>query len=473
MSSAPREIFEKQRAAFARDPAPSYQTRIHRLRTLAQVISRNREAIASAIDADYGGRSWHESMLLDVFGPLSLIRYTMRHLRRWMQPQRRHVELYLQPARAEVHQQPKGVVGIIAPWNYPVYLSVGPLCAAIAAGNRAMLKLSELTPRTAAVLKTVLSEVFDENLIAVLAVDKATGQELSWLPLDHILFTGSSAAAKAILKAAAENLTPVTLELGGKSPLLIHAEYDPVRAVKRIAVGKFVNAGQTCVAPDYVMVHAGKLERLVAALQNEIAREFPHIGDNPDYTAIINQRHRTRLEDLLADAQAKGATVVEAGQSNGSSMHRRPEARKLAPTLVINATERMRVMQEEIFGPVLPIVTYGELEEAIEFLNRQARPLAFFYFDDNAARARKVLARTVSGGACVNEVGLHVLEPDLPFGGIGPSGMGAYHAKAGFDTFSHQRSVFVRGRLNPANLFIPPYGKMFERALRLLIGSRG
>ncbi len=463
-----RLVFDRQRAAFERDPLPSHDARIARLKALHGAVLAKREEIAAAANADYGGRSWHETMFLDVFAMLSIIRYTMGNLRRWMKPRRRSVDLFLQPARAEVVYQPKGVVGIIGPWNYPVYLSVGPLCAALAAGNRAIVKPSELVPATSEVIARMLAEAFDDDLVATVTGGHDVAQALSALPLDHLFFTGSSTAARSVMRSASENLTPVTLELGGKSPLIVHRDYPVAKAVKRIVVGKFFNAGQTCVAPDYVLVHADRQEELVGELQREITRSYPTLRDNPDYTAIINEAHRSRLFEMVDDARAKGATIVEV---NPAAENFRDGTAKIAPTLIVGADERMRVMQEEVFGPLLPVMAYGDLDDAIGFVNRRPRPLSLYYFDNDGSRSRQILRRTTSGGAGINETAIHVLDADLPFGGIGESGMGAYHGEVGFETFSHRKSVFARGRVNSANLLAPPYGRLYDRLLRFLIGS--
>ncbi len=463
-----RELFELQRAAFARDPMPSYDVRISRLRMLHDTLLAKKEEIAAAASADYGGRSWHETMFLDVFGVTSIIRYTMAHLREWMRPRRRAVDLFLQPARAQVLFQPKGVVGIIGPWNYPVYLSIGPLCAALAAGNRAIVKPSEVVPATSEVIARMLADAFDENLVVTVTGGPDVAQALSSLPLDHLFFTGSSTVARSVMRSAAENLTPVTLELGGKSPAIVHRDYPVAKAVKRIVVGKFFNAGQTCVAPDYVLVHTDRRDELVDELKREIGRSYPTLRDNPDYTGIVNEPHRKRLLDLVDDARSKGATMVEI---NPAAESFRDGTTKIAPTLIVGGDDRMRVMQEEIFGPLLPIVAFDDLSGAIDFVNRRPRPLSLYYFDDDAARADRVLQSTISGGAGINEAALQVLDADLPFGGIGESGMGAYHGELGFETFSHRKAVLARGRINSANLLAPPYGRLYERILHFLIGS--
>ena len=469
-SAEVRAVFARQRAAFAADPMPNYQVRATRLRALHKAMLEHREALATAIDVDYGGRSWHETMFLDVFAVVSLIRYTLARLRGWMRPQRRSVELFLQPAQAHVVYQPKGVVGIIAPWNYPVYLSIGPLCAALAAGDRAIVKPSEAVPRTSDAIATMLRSVFDEDVVAVATGGPDVSEALSSLPLDHLFFTGSSTVARHVLRVAAENLTPVTLELGGKSPLIVHPSYPADRAAKRIVVAKFFNAGQTCVAPDYALVHKGSRQRLVKALEQAIRDAYPSVMGNPDYTSIIDQRHVARLRGIVDDARAKGATVVEVGR-DGRPGDAPTSRRTFVPTLLLDVDDDMRAMRDEIFGPVLPIVEYDALEDAIAFVNGRPRPLTLSYFDDDARRIRQVLRSTISGGVCVNEAALHVLNPDLPFGGIGGSGFGAYHAEAGFRTFSHAKAVLSRGRLNSANLLTPPYGSLFERIVRFLIGS--
>jgi coniferyl-aldehyde dehydrogenase len=462
-----RAPFDAARQAFLEDPAPSYETRLARLDALLELVRKNQTAIEEAISADFGGRSCHETRIAEVFLSIEAVKYARSHLKGWMKPQGRSVSLAFQPATVKVVPQPKGVVGVIAPWNYPFQLAFAPLVQAIAAGNRVLVKPSELTPRTGELLKRLLAERFPADVISVLTGGPEVGEAFSRLPFDHLVFTGSTHVGRLVMKAAAENLVPVTLELGGKSPAIVHESFDLARAGTRIAAGKWFNAGQTCIAPDYVLAPRGRADELVEAITAATHASFPTIRDNPDYTSIISPRHHARLVALVEDAVAKGARKVEllpAGESIPASAHR------LAPTLLLGVTEEMKVMQEEIFGPVLPIVVTESVEAAIRYVNAHPRPLALYYFDDDGGRVKRVLEQTVSGGAVVNDTLYHFAVDDLPFGGIGPSGMGAYHGVEGFQTFSHHKSVFTQPRLNGAFLLAPPYGARIERLLKLLIG---
>jgi coniferyl-aldehyde dehydrogenase len=377
------------------------------------------------------------------------------------------VPFQFRPGRAQVIYQPLGVVGVISPWNYPVSLALGPVAAALAAGNRVMLKPSEYTPATSALLARLLGEIFPAEQVAVVNGAAEVGAAFAALPFDHLLFTGGTATGRLIMRAASENLVPVTLELGGKSPVLLDAEYPLERAARSIAQGKLLNAGQVCIAPDYVLVPAADASRFATVFADEVKRLYPSLVDNPDYTAVINQRHYDRLRGLVDDARGKGATVIEINPA--SEDLRAQPGRKLPPTLLLDVTSDMAAMQDEIFGPVLPVKTYGTLDEAIAYINSRPRPLALYYFGTNRARQREVLARTTSGGVTINDTLLHYLQEDLPFGGVGASGMGAYHGRDGFRTFSHRKPVFRQARLNTAGLIRPPYGKLVERMIAALM----
>jgi acyl-CoA reductase-like NAD-dependent aldehyde dehydrogenase len=360
--------------------------------------------------------------------------------------------------------QPLGVIGIVVPWNYPLYLTVGPLVGALAAGNRAMIKLSEYTPRFAALFARLAQQTFAADEVAVINGDAEVASTFSALPFDHLLFTGSTQVGHHVMRAAAANLTPVTLELGGKSPAIVGPGADLERAVERILVGKLLNAGQTCIAPDYVLLPEGKREAFVEAARACAARLYPDLGGNPDYTTIISPRHFARLDGLVGDATRAGARVVPLSQSPSD-----PERRRLAPVLLLDVPADATVMREEIFGPVLPLVTYRTLEEAIDYINARPRPLALYLFEKNGGAIDRVMAQTVAGGVSINETLLHVAQEDLPFGGVGPSGMGAYHGEAGFETFSKLKPIFRQSGFNGAGLLKPPYGKRFETMIRLLL----
>ena len=460
------QIFRRQRAAFAATGAPDLGARRAALKRLERLVLDNREAVADAIAEDFGHRSRHETALAEIFLTVDGLRHAGARLRRWMRPRRRAVSWPFLPARARVIHQPLGVVGIIAPWNYPFNLALAPLTGALAAGNRVMIKPSELTPATSALLARLLGQGFERDEVAVVTGGPEVGKAFAALPFDHLMFTGSTAIGVSILHAAADNLTPVTLELGGKSPAIVAEGYPLERAALKIMAGKLFNAGQTCIAPDYVLIPKARLEDFVAAARDAVAKLYPTLAENPDYTAIVNQRHYRRLAGLVEKAREGGARVVEinpAGESLG------PGARKFPPTLVVGAGEQSAVMSEEIFGPVLPIVPYGDLDQAIDYVNARPRPLALYHFDDDRGRAERVLRETTSGGAALNDTLLQTALNDLPFGGVGASGMGAYHGRDGFETFSHKKSVFAQSRLSVSAMLSPPFGRVAERMLRLLI----
>jgi acyl-CoA reductase-like NAD-dependent aldehyde dehydrogenase len=461
-----QDLFESQRRAFTAHPYPGDRQRRGHLLALERALKSGAAALADAIHRDFGGRSAAETRLLELFPSLEAIRHARRHLKRWMRPERRPVSLWFQPGRARVVWQPLGVVGIIVPWNYPLFLSLAPLAAALAAGNRAMVKMSELTPRAGEALAQTLRAGFPEDLVAVVNGDAAVARAFASLPFDHLLFTGSTAVGREVMRAAAANLTPVTLELGGKSPAIVAPGFPLAEAADRIMFGKCANAGQTCVAPDYVLVPAGTEQAFAEAARAAVARLYPTLAANPDYSAIVNERHYRRLAGYLEEARAKGATVLEI---NPAGERLDPAARKLAPALVLGAGDEMQLMQEEIFGPILPVVPYAELDAALRYVTERPRPLALYYFDRDAARIERVLTETHSGGVTVNDVILHVAQEDLPFGGVGASGMGQYHGRHGFETFSKQKGVFLQSRLSGAELLKPPYGRRFEAMIRLLL----
>jgi coniferyl-aldehyde dehydrogenase len=380
-----------------------------------------------------------------------------------MKPEKRHVGVNFQPAKAWVRHEPLGVIGIISPWNYPLQLALSPLIDAVAAGNRALLKPSELTPAFSEALRQAISERFDETEIAVVTGGVEVGQTFSSLPFDHLLFTGSTAVGRLVYKAAAENLVPVTLELGGKSPAIVCDDYPLAKAARSIAFGKFLNAGQTCIAPDYVLVPEGKAQAMAEALLAEIRHAYPHIADNPDYSGVISERHRKRLLDAIDVARNKGATVLTHGEQEAVA------AGKVPPTVVLNAPEETILASEEIFGPVLPIVPYGELDDAIAYVNDRDRPLARYCFSKDEGRQRRVLDRTLSGGVTLNGTLMHIAQESLPFGGVGPSGIGAYHGREGFKRFSHARAVHKVGFINVFERLGPPWGKTARRVAQMLL----
>jgi len=452
-------LLTRQRAAFLRDGAPSLAQRRADLEKLRAAVIMRRGALETALNADFGSRSRHETAIMEILALTWGIDYLLKNLRRFMRPERRHVALPMRSARAYVEYQPLGVIGIVAPWNYPLSLALMPLATALAAGNRAMIKPSELTPATTDALAALVTEAFPEEKVAVVAGDASIGAAFAALPFDHLFFTGSTAVGRAVMRAASENLVPVTLELGGKSPVLVDRNQPLDRVASDVAYGKLANAGQTCIAPDYLLLHEGDVDGFVQAWGKAVAALYPNGPASDDYTSIVNARHYDRLRGLLEDARAKGARVVETGRSPEQAKGR---ARTLAPTLVFNVRDDMRIMQEEIFGPLLPIVTYGHLDDAIAFVNARPRPLALYYFGSSATNRQKVLTRTTSGGVTLNGTILHYAQDDLPFGGVGPSGLGAYHGIEGFRTFSHQKSVFGIGRWNGGALLRPPFGQLTD-----------
>ncbi|KVM95092.1 coniferyl aldehyde dehydrogenase [Burkholderia stagnalis] len=457
--------FERQRRAFAQEPYPALATRLSRLNRLAAWLDAHETDIVRAIDADFQGRSAHETRLAEVFIVRAGIRHAQRHLKQWMRTQRVSTALHFRPGHNRLMPQPLGVAGIIAPWNYPLQLSLGPALAALAAGNRVLIKPSELTPALSDLLASMARETFSPDELDVAIGDVELGKAFASLPFDHLFFTGSTQVGRAVAQAAAANLTPVTLELGGKSPAILDASCNVAVAAKRIAFGKLLNAGQTCVAPDYLLVPAGTAEHTASHLAQAIAQLYPKLVGNPDYTAIISARHRARLAEMVGEARAAGARVIEvnpAGESVDAA------SRKFAPTLVIGAPADSRLMREEIFGPVLPIVEYANPDDALAYVQRQARPLALYWFGNDASRCDRALRETVSGGVTINDCLWHLTQENQPFGGVGPSGMGAYHGKWGFDTFSKLKPVFHQARWNGAGLFHPPYGRTFNLLLRVL-----
>jgi coniferyl-aldehyde dehydrogenase len=458
---AMQHLLTCQRDAFQLDPMPSAGIRKGHLRQLAAALKAFRHRFAEAIDQDFNGRSHDETLLAEIYPSLEGLRHAANHVSRWMRPDRRRVGLIFQPARAWVLYQPLGVVGIISPWNYPVYLTIGPLTAALAAGNRVMIKASEYTPNTTQLLREMIAEQFSDDHVSVITGDGNVAAAFSRLDFDHLLFTGATAVGRRVMRAAADNLTPVTLELGGKSPAIVAPDYPIETAAGRIAFGKCFNAGQTCIAPDYLLCPENRLDAFVKAFSAAVARMYPSMAANPDYTAIVNRRQFDRLSGYLADARKKGGRLVEINPSAEVFS----DTMKMPVWLVLEPSPAMTVMQEEIFGPILPILTYHQLSEAIDEVNRRPRPLALYYFDENRKHAQTVLNQTRSGGVCINDTLAHVAQDNLPFGGIGASGMGAYHGESGFLTFSKARSVFERGRLNSTRLAWPPYGQRIQRWL--------
>ncbi|MCH2340889.1 coniferyl aldehyde dehydrogenase [Pseudomonas sp. NPDC047963] len=448
-------LFERQRSAFQAYPSPSAADRLQWLEALHDLLASHQQPVIDAISEDFGNRSADETRLAEIMPSLDGIRHAKRHLTRWMKPSRRRVGMAFQPASARVVYQPLGVVGIIVPWNYPLYLAIGPLIGALAAGNRVMLKMSESTPATGQLLKELLAQIFPEDQVAVVLGEAEVGIAFSKLSFDHLLFTGSTSVGRHVMRAAAENLTPVTLELGGKSPAIVSTDVPLADAAERIAFGKTLNAGQTCVAPDYVLVPRPRIDEFVEAYRKVVRRFYPQLADNPDYTSIINRRQQARLQGYLDDAQAKGARLLP--------LFEQGQERRMPHCLLLDVTDEMQVMQDEIFGPLLPVVPYDEIGQALAYVNARPRPLALYYFGYDRAEQRHVLRHTHSGGVCLNDTLLHVAQDDLPFGGVGPSGMGHYHGHDGYLTFSKAKGVFIKQRFNAARMIYPPYGKALQK----------
>ena len=465
MSAELDRLFALQRAAFSRERFPDLATRRDRLARLAALVTENEGRFVDAVNRDFGHRSAHETRLAELYIVRSGIRHAQAHLARWMKHERVATPLHLLPASARIERQPLGVAGIISPWNYPIQLALSPALGALAAGNRVMLKPSELTSTTSALLQELVAARFREDEFAVVTGDAAIGQAFSTLPFDHLFFTGSTAVGRQVALAAAANLTPVTLELGGKSPALFADDADLARGARRLMAGKLLNAGQTCIAPDYALVPAANVDAFVALATTATAALYPAFAGNADYTSIVNERHYQRLSGLVDDARAKGARIVTlGGPADG------PDAatRMMPPTLIVGANDSMAVMREEIFGPLLPVEAFASQDEAIAKIDARPRPLAFYYFGSDGARCGRTLRETIAGGVTVNDTLWHFAHEELPFGGVGASGIGAYHGEASFLTFTHRKPVFTQPRFAATRLLQPPYGKAFEKVVALL-----
>jgi coniferyl-aldehyde dehydrogenase len=450
-----QSAFALQRKAFQANPMPSAEQRIQWLNMLRDQLRNERQALIDAISKDFSNRSADETLLAELMPSLHGIHYASKRIKKWMKPSKRSVGMQFMPAQAKVIYQPLGVVGVIVPWNYPLFLAIGPLTGALAAGNRVMIKMSESTPATSQLIKDMLGKIFPEDLVSVVQGEADVGVAFSKLPFDHLLFTGATSIGKHVMRAAADNLTPVTLELGGKSPAIVSADVPLDHAAERIAFGKTLNAGQTCVAPDYVLCPRDRVDGFVEAYRKAVASFFPKLTDNPDYTAIINDRQHARLQSYLQDAESKGATLI----------HLFPEGqgRRLPQTVLLNVNDDMRIMQEEIFGPLLPIIPYDKIEDAFAYIAERDRPLALYYFGYDKQEQQRVLHETHSGGVCLNDTLLHVAQDDMPFGGVGPSGMGHYHGHEGFLTFSKAKGVFIKQSYNAAKMIYPPYGGLLHK----------
>jgi coniferyl-aldehyde dehydrogenase len=453
--------YNKLKNDFDKQPYSDKSHRVKRLKILKTELLKFKPALINALETDYGHRSDFDSVLADILPTIQHIKYSIENLSKWMKPSRRSSGLLLAPSTIKVQYQPLGVIGIIVPWNFPIFLSLGPIATALAAGNKIMVKLSEFTPNTNQVILNLLKPLSDE--ITVIEGESEVAQKFSSLKFDHLLFTGSTEVGKHVMRAAAENLTPVTLELGGKSPVIIDDEINIKTAVSRLLIGKTLNAGQICVAPDYVLLPKEKIEEFKKHFIQEFNKAYPQGLEDKNYSSIINVKQFLRLNAYLEDAKDKGANITPVtNQSIDLTKHR------LLPQLVTNVSEDMLLMKDEIFGPILPLIGYNNLDEAIDIINKKERPLALYIMSFNNKTQKKVLKQTHSGGVCINDTLMHVSADDAPFGGIGPSGMGQYHGKEGFLTFSKAKTVLTSYRFSPRSSLLNHYKKLMHTALEKL-----
>lgn len=468
-----QKTLDAQKKASLDEGYVSYETRIDRLdRALKQLI-KYQDELCEALISDFGHRSIAHSKLTDVAAGVAPITHAKKHLKKWMKKEKRKTmfPLGLLGARSRIEYQPLGVVGILSPWNFPINLTFGPLASVLAAGNRAMIKPSEYTPATSELMKKIIEEVFDETEVTVITGGPEVGAAFTGLAFDHMIFTGATSVAKHVMAAAAKNLVPLTLELGGKSPVLVGRSANLEQAADRIMFGKTMNTGQVCLAPDYTFIPEESHDQFVELLKSKAAEMYPTIMDNDDYTSIINERHYQRLNSYIEDARAKGARIVEINPGNEDFS--KQAHHKIPPTLVLDATDDMLIMQEEIFGPLMPIRSYKNYHEAISYVNSKPRPLGLYYFGQDASEENYTLTHTTSGGVTLNDVIMHVTQEDLPFGGVGPSGMGSYHGFDGFKTFSHAKSIYKQSKRNIAEMIgmKPPFGKKTESTIKMQMKS--
>lgn len=453
------EQFAAIHTASRHEQLVAWSVRKRRLQQLQALLKQHQQAIINAINADFGQRCATETTVLEIIPSNNAIKHALKHGEKWMKRRKVATGWLFKPAKSYIQPQPKGVIGIVAPWNYPLFLIIGPLVDAFVAGNRAMVKISEFVPTFADLMAEIVPHYFQADELSIVTGDADIASAFTALPFDHLLFTGSTAVGKHVMAAAAKNLTPVTLELGGKSPVIITEEVNLTKAVDRIMYGKMINAGQTCIAPDYVLLPESMRDEFIALTKTWFAKHYPHWQTNPDFTSIINDKQLQRLLALVSDAHHHGATVdAFATAADG----------QLAPCLIYNVPDACHVMQEEIFGPILPLISVNSTQEAIDYINARPRPLACYVFGEAQERIEHCVANVVSGGMCVNDVVLHVAQENLPFGGIGPSGMGAYHGIVGFESLSHMKAVFVQSPKNFMFVMKPPYGKRIKTLLRFL-----
>lgn len=457
------EQFNLHKSYYQAQPYPSIATRRKSLIMLKMLLKNEAESIITAINKDFSWRAREETLFLEIFPTLKSIDYCLKNLKHWAKPRKRQVAWYLKPSQAYVIAQPLGVVGIIVPWNYPLYLSIGPLVYAIAAGNQVMIKFSEQSLHLGQLINAWFKEFFSECVGGVVSADIKVAREFSSLPFNHLLFTGSIAVGKQVMKAASENLTPVTLELGGKSPVIISSTADS-RHFDRLFMGKLYNAGQTCIAPDYLLV-AKNVESLIETKFSEFMHtRYPDITQNKDYTHLINAQRKLTLELLLNDAKEKGARIVSFGKPTSDN--------KLTPSLLFNVDFTMKIMQEEIFGPLLPVLSYDTFQQAIELINNHSNPLALYYFGNSKDEINQLTYGTLSGALTINDTLVHIANDDLPFGGVGQSGFGQYHGEEGFLNFSKLKPILKQGNFSPTKWFYPPYGRLLDYFLRHFAGIK-
>ena len=457
-----QRVLQLQRNAYLDNPYPSREERLENLKKLEDILVDNQDAIAEAIRKDFGNRAVEESKLLELFLSIDGFRYCRKHLKKWMKHQRRGVSIWFAGASNRVLAQPKGVVGVVVPWNYPLFLAMGPLASALAAGNRCMVKMAANSSHLCELLHKLISAQFDESTLALLP--GVRGSDFTTLPFDHVIFTGSAETGRTVMRAAAENLTPVTLELGGKSPTILAEDFDVELAASRILFTKFMNAGQTCVAPDYLYLPESKRDEFVAAAKKIIAKRYPQL-DNGQFTTVIDDSSFARLTETMADADKKGASLVNLAPGHEPNA----DTRLLPPHLVLDPDDSTTIMRDEIFGPLLPIRTYRDVDEVLDYINRRDRPLGLYLFSNDKALQDKVIKNTISGGVSINDCSFHVAQHDMPFGGIGASSMGHYHGHEGFVEFSKMRPIFSQFRYSALPMMYPPYGKVFNLLYKMMV----
>ena len=462
------EILEKQKIAHLREGPLSVETRKDWIDRCIALLIKYQNEIAEAISEDFGHRSTESSLLADVAGSIGSLKSAKENIKKWVRPEKRKVTpsiLGLLGAKLRLEYQPLGTVGVISPWNFPVTLTFGPLGSIFAAGNRAMIKPSEFTPKTSELMKKMFEEAFSEEEVAVFTGGPDLGEAFSSLPFDHLLFTGATSIAKHVMRAASENLVPVTLELGGKSPVIISKKSNFEVSVNRVMAGKTMNAGQICLAPDYVFIPKDKKEDFISQSKKVVTDMYPSLKDNPDYTSVINQRHYDRLQGYVEEAKEKGFEVIEINPSNEDFSQQAHH--KIPPTLIVDPDDSLSVMKEEIFGPILSVKTYDSIKDTVDYINSKDRPLGLYYFGDDKEEMQNVLENTTSGGVTINDVVFHVGQDNAPFGGVGPSGTGSYHGVEGFKNFSHTKTIYTQSKFDGLfGLFRPPFGSKAKSAIK-------